>query len=352
MRIWRNGFVLLGAALVAGLLGGCNQNQGDVIAKVNGETITTKEFFEYMKAKPQVQVVLPNGQPATADVADTIAFQVLQDLVRQKVIVQLAKDAKLEPTTAEIQAEVEFQRKRESNFVNNLKERGLTLDQIRDSLRVDLSREKLLTHDVKVTDAEVAEFIKNNRASFTAPEMFIGKWILVTSEQRKREVDRDLLAGSSFVTVARRLSEDPNLKEYLGDYRQSPTQAQNVLSLMPEPIQVAIRATAEGKETAWINLSDGWAKFYIDDKIESKYMEPDDADKQWIKRQLAVQKGLQSKDIDRRMLDKLKKSDITVVSQELQRPWEELLKKLEDVSSTGTPTDQSKKPESAGGAGN
>lgn len=352
MRIWRNGFLLVGAALVAGALSGCNANSDRSIAVVNGEQITQQEFFEYMKAKPQIQVVLPNGQPATADVADTIAFQVLQDLVRQRVIVQLAKDAKLEPTDQEIQAEVEFQRKRDADFINKLKDRGLNLDQIRDSLRVDLSREKLLTHDVKITDAEINEFIKNNRAAFTVPESFAAKWILVSSEQRRREVDRDLLAGSSFVTVARRLSEDPNLKEYLGDYRQAPNMVNNRLDVLPVEVQKIIRATNEGQETDWIRLSDGWAKFYIETKTESKYIEPSDTDKQWIGRQLAVQKGIQSKDLDRRLLDKLKKSEIKVTMSELERPWEELLKKLEDVSSTGTPTDSSRQPESAGGQGN
>lgn len=305
-----------------------------------------EQFYNYLEAKPEVQVVLANGQTTTARVSSTLGFQALQDMIRQRIIVQLAKDNKLAPTPKELDAEVEFQRKRNPGFVTDLKERGLTLEQIRESLEVDLSREKLLTHDVKVTMAEVETFIKNNRAQFTTPELLDAKWIFVTNDAKKREVDRELLAGQNFATVARRLSDDPQAKETLGTFPQ------RVVNALPGPIQEVVKRTTEGNDTGWVQLTDGWAKFYIEKKTPEKYNEPTETDKEWLQRQLAVQKGIQSKDLDRRLLDKLKASKIDITYRELKAPWETAYKEIEKLESGNTGTSTSKANETNNEGGN
>lgn len=338
-KMWKKTPIFLIAAVAVASLTGCGGRSSNVIAVVNGQSITQDQFYNYLEAKPEVQIITQDGQTATARVQGTLAFQALQDLVRQQIIVQLAKDNGVSPTPQEIDAEVEFQRKREPEFVTQLKDRGLTLDQIKESLEVDLSREKLLTKDIKVEDSEVETYIKNNREMFTVPATFDAKWIFVQAEAKRREVDRELNSGSSFSTVARRLSDDPNAKDTLGQFPN------RVVAGLPAQIQEVVNKTQEGKETDWIQLSDGWAKFYIEKKAAEKYNEPNDTEKTWLKRQLAVRKGLQSKDLDRRLLDKLKASKINIVYRELQNPWETAFKEIEKMSDTKTNTAEDKKPE-------
>src|SRR5690349_18238479 len=91
---------LAGAALLG--LAGCQGGGGSNVASINGEPITMEQFHKYLEAKPEVQVVLENGEVANARVSETLAYQALQDLIRQRMIVQLAKDMKLNPTDDEV----------------------------------------------------------------------------------------------------------------------------------------------------------------------------------------------------------------------------------------------------------
>jgi parvulin-like peptidyl-prolyl isomerase len=320
----------IGVVSVAALaLTGCKSG-GENLAVVNNEPITMQEFYDYLEVKPEVQVVLENGQIATVRVADTLAFQALQDLVRQRTILQLSKDMKLEPSATEVNQEVVFQRERDPQFIKNLLDRGLTKDQIEASLKVDLAREKLLTKDIKVTDEDVTKFIKDNPIQFTEPKQIEALWIFVKEEVKQRDVDRALNAGGSFATVATKYSDAPNAQENGGTFPQT------IVDRLPAELQRLFDATAEGKETGWQRLTDGWAKFYVVKKTAAKKVDVNATERKWLKRQIAVQRGLQGSDLDKRLLDKLKDADITITFRELQGPWKAAMERLENASEEET----------------
>lgn len=327
---------LLGLVSVA-LFGATGCQKEEKLADVNGEAITMKEFYDYLKVKPEVQIVADNGSVVAAPVAETLAFQGLQDMIRQRVIMQLAKDMKVEPSKDQINKEVEFQRKRDENFISQLMEKGLTLDQIRSSLKVDLAREMLLTKGITITDAEVDAQIKNNPQMFTIPTTVDALWVFVKEERTKRDVDRALDQGTTFSTVATRYSDAPGAKESQGRFPQ------RVPGMIPSAdIRDLLLNTPEGKTTEWVKLSDGWARFFIEDRQQEIKKEPRDVDRQWIKRQLAVQKGLTANDLDKRLLDKLKNAKISIYEKELEKPWkaamESLDKAAEEDKNKGTGT--------------
>lgn len=314
----------IGLALLAALAAtGCNRGATNV-AVVNGEPITEEEFYSYLKVKPEVQITLPNGETANARVAQSLGFQALQDLVRQRVIVQLAKDMKVEPTEKQVTDEVEFQRKRDGNFVKNLMEQGLTLDQIKESLKVDLAREALLTRGITITTDEVEKYIKDNPRQFEEPELVDALWIFVRDERGRRDVDRALVGGDGFNTVAIRFSQAPGVKEQGGRFPQRVVEA-----IPSREVQQILRQTPEGKETDWIRLQDGWAKFKVEDKTAAKKMEITDVDRQWIKRQLAVRQGILANDLDKRLVRKLSDSKIDISVREYKGPWETLIEQME-----------------------
>ncbi|MFQ3669775.1 MAG: SurA N-terminal domain-containing protein, partial [Fimbriimonadaceae bacterium] len=82
-------YVALTAA-AAITVAGCGGKSEDVVAVVNGERITTSQFYDYLERKPTVRVQTDNG-PVELPVADTIAFQAIQDLIARRLILQLAK---------------------------------------------------------------------------------------------------------------------------------------------------------------------------------------------------------------------------------------------------------------------
>lgn len=320
--------LLSGLGVAAAIvLSGCGGSKSQTLATVNGDKITMDQFYAYLEAKPEVQVVLENGQVATARVSETLAFQALQELIRQRIILQLAKDDKLAPTPKDIENEVQFQRGREPNFILNLRERGLTTDQMKESLAVDLAKERLLSKGIEFSDADVDAFIKANPQRFVRPAAVEAKWIFVKTDSDKRVVDRELQSGSSFSSVARRYSKDPNAKQNLGYFPR--TDVDN----LPPDIQKPLKETAIGRESDWIKLSDGWAKFSVDKRTAPEKIVMNKFEKEWLKRQLIMQKGLQNNDLDRKLLDKLKTSDINVAYAELQTPWKNAFNRLKEVDS-------------------
>ena len=319
---------ILLAGLAALSMTGCNRG-GSNLAVINGEAITMQQFYNYLESKPQVQVVMADGTVTSATVSETLAFQALQDLIRQKVIVQLAKDRKLAPTKEEVEKEVKFQIDRDSTFIPKLKDRGLNLNEIKESLEVDLAREKLLSQNIELRDEDVDVFIKANPKEFTMPATFDAKWIFVKDESEMRESDREINAGSSFSTVARKYSKDPNVNQNQGSFPN------RNLDAMPAELRSKIAATAVGKETGWIRLQDGWAKFLIEDRKEASKIVPSKEQKMWLKRQLTVQKGLLANDLDQKLLEKLRKASVDVSYTELKSPWKNAFDKLKEAGPKG-----------------
>lgn len=336
------------AALSLLLVVGCSKS-AENLAVVNGEAITEEEFHSYLKVKPEVQVIVGNGQIVSARVAETIGFQALQDLVRQRMVIQLAKDMKVEPTEKDVLAEVEFQRKRNANFVKDLLAQGLTLDQIKRSLKVDLAREKLLTRSITITTAEVEKFIKENPNQFIQPALVDSRWIFVKDDRGRRDVDRSLQSGAKFETVAVKFSQAPQASQNGGVFPQ-----RVVSSIGAAPIRDILNNTPPGKESEWVKLTDGWAKFFVEERTAEKKLDITETDRLWLRRQLAVQRGLQSNDLDKRLLDKLKTSKIDISMRELKAPWETAMERLkeaaEDANKVKSPTDEASPTATTGGA--
>lgn len=330
-------FLLLPAAIATIGLAGCgNQGDGD-LAVVNGETITLAQFHRHLESKPTVNVALGNGQVTPARVNDTLAFQGLTDLLRQRLILQMARDYKVAPTEEDVTNELKYRTKRDPQFVNNLRNLGVNLGQIRESLEVDLARERLLTRGITVTDAEVDRFIRENPAEFEEPETINALWVFLRDPQLRKSVDDELAQGRGFGAVAQRYSEFKNPDLAPGQFPQ------RVMDQIPEPIRGRLKATTENKTTEWIQLQDGWAKFYVQQKKPRTKLTIDDTMKETVKRQLAMQRGQRANDIERALTDRLKAAadKIDIKFKELENPWKRAVDRLKEAEENiaGTPDD-------------
>ncbi len=337
-------FALFSLAIVTSLaVTGCNK-PAESVAVVNGEAITMDDFIQHLKVKPTVLVVDNNGNVGPANVAETLSFQAMQDLINQRIILQLAKDMKVEPTPKEIEDEVTYRKKRNPDYITSLLEKGLTLAAIKDSLKVDLSRENLLTHSITVTDQEVDKWIKEHPEAFIQPALVDSLWIFVKDERGKRDVERALQAGGSFETIASRYSEAPRAKEMGGKFPQN-----NPAMVPAKEIQDILKTVPAGKESGWVQLSDGWAKFFIQTRTPAKKMEIKDTDRIFIKRRMRAEKGAVASDLEKRLRDKLQNAKITVSMRELKKPWEAAVEALkaqtEEQSRVKSPTDESSSPD-------
>ncbi|MFZ4507399.1 MAG: SurA N-terminal domain-containing protein [Fimbriimonas sp.] len=321
--------------LIAGVLlsAGCGGKSEGNIAIVNGEAITSEEFNNYLQRKPIVQVLGPRG-PSEAQVAAPLGFQALRDMVNRRILTQLAKDDNVYPTSADIEAELSFQTKRRPNFVRDLTDAGMTLTMIKQDLTLDLCRERILSKGVTLTDADVDKYIKENPKAFMDPELADLYWIVLTDKNKIAEVDRQLGAGQPFALVATRFSAQPDARASQGRYPERRVDS------MPDRLQKLIRATPEGRQTAWLQDGQNQVKFYVEKKTPGRKIEIDDTIRTLVKRQLAVQRGTQANDLPKRMRDKLKAANITIELVQLRDPWKKAFDSLkeEDAARTATGT--------------
>ncbi|HEY2382341.1 MAG TPA: peptidylprolyl isomerase [Terriglobia bacterium] len=242
---------LILSALLAGLLvtascGSDSSASANVVARVNGKDISTAEL------EKQVQVQLNGAEkPGSAEEQEDMKLQVLNQLINNQILLELASAANLNATDAEV--DVKFNELKsqgtEEQFKEMLKNQKMTVDDVRSELRKSIAIDKLvnkeITSKISVTDAEIKAFYDKNKESFNLPESYHIAHILVTPvadpdlhnannddakspEEAKAKAARllkEIQGGKDFATVARESSEDPSSGPNGGDLNFQPLQA-------------------------------------------------------------------------------------------------------------------------------
>src|SRR6058998_2852179 len=252
------------SVLIAGLLltascGSASKASADVVARVNGRDITTAQL------EKQFQNRL-NGaeQPPSAEEAQDLKLPVLNQLINDQILLEMASTAGLSATDAEV--DVKFNESKnqytEEKFKDLLKEQKMTIDDIRNELRKSITIDKLvnkeITSKISVTDAEIKGFYEKNKESFNLPESYHIAHILVTpvadpdlrngknddaktadeARQKALRLLKDVQGGKDFATVARESSEDPSSGPNGGDLNFQPLQAiENIDPRLAQAIQ-------------------------------------------------------------------------------------------------------------------
>jgi foldase protein PrsA len=225
---FKNPLVMLGAvaallALVGGTYFAMNQlqPQATVAATVNGEPIYTTDVNKYVAQIAQrhgVDLSRPESAKQRAEILDTV----LQQLIDRSIILQEARQRGLLATEAEVETRLAALRKNfktESEFKNALEVRGVSLAELQQQARLQLSLERLMAAlpAQKPTDEEIrAEFLKNPKA-FDTPEHVRASHILVKTEAEGRIILARLKAGEPFEKIAEEVSLDPGSKQRGGD---------------------------------------------------------------------------------------------------------------------------------------
>ena len=203
----------------------------DVLARVNGETVTRTELEEYIR-----NLEGQAGSPIPADQRDRIYRGVLDQLVGYKLLLQEAQARKVAVPDADVDAriaEVKKQFPSEDLFMQTLIDRKMTLDQIKADARRDMSIAKLIDAEIApriaVKPAQVDDFYKNNPDKFVEPERVRASHILIAAAEnadaatkaqakaKAQQILKDLKAGKDFAALARQHSQDPGSAVNGGD---------------------------------------------------------------------------------------------------------------------------------------
>src|SRR5579863_1556036 len=241
---------LAGALLLS--LAGCKhdvEHGPDVWATVNGQEIKRADVDKYYRTR-----VNPEGQEPSQEEALSLKLNVLDELINNEILLERAKKLNLEASDGEVEDKFTELKSpyTEDEFQRQLKDRGVTVEDLKNTVRRELSIQKLINREVvskvSVTDQDIADFYNTNRAQFNVaePQYRIAQIVVTprkepqirnrknddaTNEaeaERKVKMLMDRLnSGADFAQLAMDYSEDANTAVTGGDLGYVPESALN-----------------------------------------------------------------------------------------------------------------------------
>jgi parvulin-like peptidyl-prolyl isomerase len=140
----------------------------EVVARVNGEAINAAELQNAVKGLEGRA-----GGPVPADQRDRVFRGVLDDMIGYKLLVQEAKARKVAVPDADVEAQVAQIRSQfpdQQQFEQALAAQKMTLQEVRDDARTEISVEKLVEGEISakiaVKPEAISDFYQKNQDKF------------------------------------------------------------------------------------------------------------------------------------------------------------------------------------------
>jgi foldase protein PrsA len=303
----RNALVASALALVLAGCGGGDEKKTpedvppDAIALVGDDPIPKAELEELMDQAEQGYKAQkrPFPKPGTPEY-ENLRGQAIAYLVQRSQYEQEAEEMGIEVTDEEVDKKLrevidEVADGSRDRFVKQLKQQGLTEEQVKDNLRMQILQRKIVdsvTKDVGVTDEDVEKYYEDNKAQFTQPSTRVVRHILVACKKAaeckrdKSKADnlyRQLRGGANFAALAKRFSEDPGSKSQGGRYQAVKGQS------VPEFDKVAFELD-KGEMSRPVKTQHGWHIIQATGDVKPEKVTPLSTVEETIKSQLAQEK--------------------------------------------------------------
>ena len=231
--------VLLFSGALFPAVAGCHRSpSADVVATVNGKEIQRAE----LERNYQIQLG-DNPQKPSAQEADILRLNVLQKMITAEVLQQQAAKLNLTASDEDVNAKLTELRApyTEEQFNNLLKQRNMTLDDLKHDIRRQLTETKLINKEIEskinITDAQISAFYAAHKSDFDLiePTYHLARIVVTTQPmppngnmpgkpggeaEARRRIDAahaQLVSGVDFAAVAGSVSEDQNTAPNGGD---------------------------------------------------------------------------------------------------------------------------------------
>jgi peptidyl-prolyl cis-trans isomerase SurA len=267
------------ALAVLGLGSACKKQQPkpgpDVWAMVSGKPILRSEVEKYYRSQAQSQTPSPEE-------ALSYEMSILDELINNEILLERAGKLGLVATDSEVEGKLTELKApyTDEEFQRRLRERGLSVEDVKNDIRRQLSIQKLLNREVtskiNITDEDVTNAYNENRSEFDVVESeYHLAQIIVTPHhdarvRNRREDDATneaearkkitmlaakLKAGADFAELATDYSEDPTTASTGGDLGFIPASA---LNQSDPALKRAVLALKPGQVSGVIRLKTGY----------------------------------------------------------------------------------------------
>ena len=181
---------ILSATLCAAALTGCKgktetgtatapaKKQGEVIAEVNGDTITTGDFQKELENLPPYLKPMADTTEGKKELLDTM-------VVRELILQQARKDG-----------------------LDKSPEVAVKLEELKKRVVVESFLKKKVEEQAKVSDEEMKKFYEENKDKFKSGEQVKASHILMKTEKEAQDVLKELKGGAKFEELAKKHSID------------------------------------------------------------------------------------------------------------------------------------------------
>jgi peptidyl-prolyl cis-trans isomerase C len=250
----------------------------DVVARVNGESVTKTEFEEAVAAVEQ-----QNGGKVPPEQRDRILRAVLDQLVGMKLLAQEAKARHVSVPEAAVDAQIAAIRKQfpsDEVFNQALAAQQKTVEGLKTVAQRDLSIAKLLEDalagKVAVTADQAQKYYDENPDRFKQPERVRASHILIglpqgadavtkeAARKRAEDVLKQVKAGKDFAALAKEHSQDPGSAVQGGDLGYFPR------GQMVGPFDEAAFTLAKGATSDLVESQFGFHIIRVVDKQEAR----------------------------------------------------------------------------------
>jgi len=164
-------FVLFGGVLMAAAAGCHRSPAPDVVATVNGKAIMRSDLEKYYQAS-----LRDSPQQLSAAEADIRRLTFLHEMIEDEILWQRAAKLNLAASDEDVNAKLTEMKLpyTQEEFDKQLKQRNLTIDDLKRDLRRSLTKTKLLNKEIEskinITDAEISEYYGAHKADFNLIE--------------------------------------------------------------------------------------------------------------------------------------------------------------------------------------
>jgi peptidyl-prolyl cis-trans isomerase C len=256
----------------------------EVVARVNGESITAKDLDDAVRA------ISGRAGPIPPDERDRVYRGVLDNMIGYRLMIQEAKARKIIVADADVDAQVAQIRSQfpsEAQFQQALTAQRTTLEAVRNDARDGMSADKLVESEiagkVAVKPEAVTDFYQKNQDKFQQGPRVRASHILIgipqnadaaTKQAAKAKADallKDLKAGKDFAATAQANSQDPGSAPKGGDLGYF-EQGQ-----MVPPFEQAAFALKAGEMSEVVETQFGYHIIKVADKQDSRVVPLEEA---------------------------------------------------------------------------